>query len=67
MAARLPKIGRTHIGEVERGKRNFSFLALVRFAMDIKKSFPLRTSERPQGGPSETSARMVAPMAHRPS
>ena len=30
------KIGRTHMGEVERGKRNVSFLALVRIAKAMK-------------------------------
>jgi len=29
-------IGRTHMGEVERGSRNVSFLALVRIAMAMK-------------------------------
>ena len=32
------KIGRTHMGEVERGKRNVSFLALVRIAKAMKVS-----------------------------
>ncbi len=30
------KINRTHMGEVERGKRNVSFLALVRIAKAMK-------------------------------
>ena len=30
------KIGRTHMGEVERGKRNVSFMALVRIAKAMK-------------------------------
>ena len=30
------KIGRTHMGEVERGRRNVSFMALVRIAKAMK-------------------------------
>jgi transcriptional regulator with XRE-family HTH domain len=30
------KINRTHMGEVERGKRNVSFIALVRIASAMK-------------------------------
>jgi transcriptional regulator with XRE-family HTH domain len=30
------KIGRTHMGEVERGSRNVSFMALVRIAKAMK-------------------------------